>query len=144
MAKYTFNTATLSSYRVIASCLVTADFSDSYNRPINSRMIRIKRTKPIPPVGKYPQFRLWGQVGNAPNNSKTRTTIKMVPNIVLLLSAVKDLSRTPSTTLPMWTLRLHLNFSSLTERTTEIVSFYQGKSQLTCQRRPDDTKSASH
>ena len=41
-------------------------------------MIRINSSRPSPPLGKYPQLRLWGQVGSAPIRSNTRMTIRMV------------------------------------------------------------------
>src|SRR5664279_4491854 len=52
--------------------------------PSKSRTTRITRTKPSPPVGPYPQFRLCGQVGRAPINIRTSKTTKIVPNIIFL------------------------------------------------------------
>src|ERR1017187_8279352 len=52
--------------------------------PSKSRTTRITRTKPSPPVGPYPQFRLCGQVGRAPSNIRTSRTTKTVPYINFL------------------------------------------------------------
>jgi hypothetical protein len=47
-------------------------------------MTTISRTSPNPPLGMYPQLLLYGQVGRAPSNNRTRTTIKIVPMEILL------------------------------------------------------------
>jgi hypothetical protein len=41
-------------------------------------MTRIRTINPSPPLGKYPQFRLWGQVGNAPSSIRIKMTTKIV------------------------------------------------------------------
>ena len=51
--------------------------------PSKSRMTTMTRTKPNPPVGPYPQFRLCGQVGSEPSNIRTSSTTKTVPNIMI-------------------------------------------------------------
>jgi hypothetical protein len=43
----------------------------------------ITRSKPKPPLGPYPQFRLWGHVGTAPSSNRTRITINMVGMVFL-------------------------------------------------------------
>jgi len=48
-------------------------------------MIKIKSTKPNPPLGKYPQLALWGQVGSAPTSSRTNMMIRMVLISFLLI-----------------------------------------------------------
>jgi hypothetical protein len=52
--------------------------SRAYSRPVRTKMIKIKSTRPNPPLGKYPQFALCGHVGNAPTRSKIRITMSMV------------------------------------------------------------------
>jgi hypothetical protein len=42
-------------------------------------MIRIRRIKPSPPLGQYPQPELYGQVGSAPINRRTRIINRIVP-----------------------------------------------------------------
>jgi hypothetical protein len=39
----------------------------------------IKRIVPIPPLGQYPQFLLYGHLGTAPINKTTRITKRMMP-----------------------------------------------------------------
>ncbi len=50
-----------------------------YKRPINNRTIKITTTKPIPPLGPYPQARLCGQLGTAPISKRMRTISNKVP-----------------------------------------------------------------
>jgi hypothetical protein len=59
--------------------------------PSRSRMTRMVRTTPNPPVGAYPQFRLCGQVGSAPINIRTSRITKTVPNIYFLSKSDYDL-----------------------------------------------------
>ncbi len=42
-------------------------------------MIKIKRIKPSPPLGQYPQPELYGQAGSAPINRRTRIINRIVP-----------------------------------------------------------------
>src|SRR6187551_4027807 len=49
-----------------------------YSRPVRARMTRTRRIKPSPPLGKYPQLALCGQVGNAPTSNNTNTMMTMV------------------------------------------------------------------
>jgi hypothetical protein len=44
----------------------------------------IKRIVPIPPLGQYPQFLLYGHVGTAPINRTMRIIKRMVPILDLL------------------------------------------------------------
>jgi hypothetical protein len=39
----------------------------------------IKRIVPIPPLGQYPQFLLYGHLGTAPINKTMRITKRMMP-----------------------------------------------------------------
>jgi hypothetical protein len=55
--------------------------SSTYIWPITRSTITISKINPNPPVGKYPQFRLCGHLGNAPSSAKTRITISIVPSI---------------------------------------------------------------
>jgi hypothetical protein len=48
--------------------------------PVKARMITIKRIKPSPPLGQYPQPELYGQAGSAPSNSR----IRIISRIVLI------------------------------------------------------------
>jgi hypothetical protein len=45
-------------------------------------MRTIRRISPNPPVGAYPQFRLWGHRGSAPRRAKIKITINIVPSMV--------------------------------------------------------------
>ena len=47
--------------------------------PVKARMIIIKRIKPSPPLGQYPQPELYGQAGSAPINRRTRIINRIVP-----------------------------------------------------------------
>jgi hypothetical protein len=47
--------------------------------PVKARMIKIKRIKPSPPLGQYPQLELYGQAGSAPINRRTRIINRIVP-----------------------------------------------------------------
>ena len=53
-------------------------FEDGQIRPINTRAKTIIRTSPRPPLGKYPQDRLWGYAGNAPKTNNSNTISKIV------------------------------------------------------------------
>ena len=44
-------------------------------------MSRIRRTNPRPPLGKYPQSRLWGQVGSVPTSMRITIMSNTVPSI---------------------------------------------------------------
>ena len=44
-------------------------------------MMMIKRIKPKPPLGKYPQPVLYGHVGRAPTRSKIKMITRIVPII---------------------------------------------------------------
>ena len=52
--------------------------------PSKTRITRMVRTNPNPPVGPYPQLRLCGQAGSAPSNINTSKTTNTVPNIMRL------------------------------------------------------------
>ena len=39
--------------------------------------------RPIPPVGAYPQFRLYDQTGDTPRSATTKIAINIIPSIVL-------------------------------------------------------------
>jgi hypothetical protein len=54
-------------------------------RPANARRIMISKMTPKPPLGKYPQPELYGQVGNAPTNRRIRIITRIVPMVHLLL-----------------------------------------------------------
>src|SRR5215211_2584990 len=47
--------------------------------PRRRRIRTIKRIVPIPPLGQYPQFLLYGHVGTAPSNKMMRITKRMMP-----------------------------------------------------------------
>jgi len=47
--------------------------------PSRIRIRTIKRIVPIPPLGQYPQFLLYGHLGNAPINKRMRITNRMTP-----------------------------------------------------------------
>ena len=51
-------------------------------RPSTRRMTTTKRTSPTPPVGAYPQSRLWGHRGSAQHSAKIKITINMVPSML--------------------------------------------------------------
>ena len=40
--------------------------------------MRISKSRPTPPVGRYPHFRLWPQVGSTPSRARTKAVIKAV------------------------------------------------------------------
>jgi hypothetical protein len=42
----------------------------------------ITRISPTPPVGAYPQLRLWDHLGKTPRSAMIKITIKIVPSIV--------------------------------------------------------------
>src|SRR5918994_1042663 len=44
--------------------------------PVNTRISRMSSSSPRPPLGKYPQLRLWPQVGSAPITNSTRMMIR--------------------------------------------------------------------
>ena len=50
-----------------------------HNLPSKRRIRTINRIVPIPPLGQYPQFLLYGHLGTAPINKRMRITTKMVP-----------------------------------------------------------------
>jgi hypothetical protein len=50
-----------------------------YRRPVKARIITIKRIKPTPPLGQYPQPELYGQAGSAPTKSRITMINRMVP-----------------------------------------------------------------
>ena len=50
-----------------------------YRRPVKARIITIKRIKPSPPLGQYPQPELYGQAGSAPTKSRITMINRMVP-----------------------------------------------------------------
>jgi hypothetical protein len=43
----------------------------------------MSRTSPRPPLGKYPQFRLYGHVGALPNTIRINSINKIVPNMIM-------------------------------------------------------------
>jgi hypothetical protein len=47
----------------------------------------MSKTRPNPPLGQYPQLRLYGQDGSAPNNRMTRTItrIKLMADYLLIV-----------------------------------------------------------
>jgi len=47
--------------------------------PSRRRIRTIKRIVPIPPLGQYPQLRLYGHLGTAPINKRMRITNRMMP-----------------------------------------------------------------
>jgi hypothetical protein len=47
-------------------------------RPVTARMMTIRRIRPSPPLGKYPQLELYGHNGSAPRRSRTRMTSRIV------------------------------------------------------------------
>src|SRR5579859_1457789 len=49
-------------------------------------MTTTTRISPRPPVGAYPQLRLWDHRGRAPRSARIRTTINIVPSMVAPLS----------------------------------------------------------
>jgi len=63
-------------------------------------MIRIKRIKPNPPLGPYPQLALWDQVGKTPTSINTNMTMIIVLISFLLfflaLSPLRMSARTRS------------------------------------------------
>src|SRR3990172_5817003 len=48
-------------------------------RPTSARIKRTTRINPTVPLGTYPQFRLWPQVGSTPTSIRIRITSKIVP-----------------------------------------------------------------
>ena len=50
-----------------------------YRRPVKARIMTIKRIKPRPPLGQYPQPELYGQAGSAPTKSRITMINRMVP-----------------------------------------------------------------
>src|SRR3954465_8661337 len=51
---------------------------------MRTRIKIITRTRPRPPLGAYPQPRLYGHEGNAPSNNKTKIINRIVPMITQL------------------------------------------------------------
>jgi hypothetical protein len=54
-------------------------------RPAKARRMMISKMTPKPPLGKYPQPELYGQLGNAPTNRRIRIITRIVPMVHLLL-----------------------------------------------------------
>ena len=50
-----------------------------YRWPVRARIMTIKRIKPNPPLGQYPQPELYGQAGSAPTKSRITMINSMVP-----------------------------------------------------------------
>ena len=50
-----------------------------YRWPVRARIMTIKRIKPNPPLGQYPQPELYGQAGSAPTKSRITMINRMVP-----------------------------------------------------------------
>src|ERR1700676_356018 len=66
-----------------------------YSRPVSSKIKRISTTSPMPPLGPYPQLRLWGHAGMAPTNISTRRTIRIVTILVLVANRCKERAYDP-------------------------------------------------
>jgi len=50
-----------------------------YRWPVRARIMTIKRIKPNPPLGQYPQPELYGQAGSAPTKSRITMINRIVP-----------------------------------------------------------------
>ena len=50
-------------------------------RPARNKTSRIRTTNPRPPLGRYPQSRLWGQVGSVPTSMRITIMSHTVPSI---------------------------------------------------------------
>src|SRR3990172_7157653 len=59
--------------------LITA----AHNRPDKTSRSTISSTTPNPPLGRYPQLRLWDHVGNTPASRSTNTTSSTIPIALL-------------------------------------------------------------
>jgi hypothetical protein len=69
-------------------------------------MTRIKRTRPSPPLGPYPQLVLWGHAGSTPMSNKTKITINTV-DIAAILSTILFGAMPHSEAAPYGTTRSH-------------------------------------
>lgn len=47
-------------------------------------MIKMMTIRPTPPLGAYPQLRLCGHVGNAPNKIKIKTISRIVDREIMI------------------------------------------------------------
>lgn len=56
-----------------------------YLTPNNNNMMRITTNIPTKPLGKYPQSRLYGHLGKAPNKIRIRTINKIVMILMINL-----------------------------------------------------------
>ena len=71
--------------RAVAPCAPTDRKASScgsvlvYRWPVKARIMTIKRIKPTPPLGQYPQPELYGQAGSAPTKSRITMINRMVP-----------------------------------------------------------------
>jgi hypothetical protein len=74
----------MAAHRTNTSTLATRGETEGRSQkcPVKARIITIKRTKPSPPLGQYPQPELYGQAGNAPMSRR----IRMINRIVLMVS----------------------------------------------------------
>lgn len=64
--------------------VISRTLNSLHIRPISVRMTKIRRTSPSPPLGKYPQFLLWRQVGSAPKRTSINITISIMPMLFFL------------------------------------------------------------
>jgi hypothetical protein len=63
------------------------------NLPSNSSTTNMTRITPKPPVGPYPQFRLYGHVGRAPIKARMSNTTKTVSSIMSFLDHLQSFKR---------------------------------------------------
>ena len=64
-----------------------------YRRPVKARIKTIKRIKPRPPLGQYPQPELYGQAGSAPTKSRITMINRMVPMVFSFPALCSSLRR---------------------------------------------------
>ena len=49
----------------------------------SNRMMMITKIRPMPPLGPYPQFLLWGQLGIAPSSRRIKIIMRIKPKLIV-------------------------------------------------------------
>ena len=72
-------------------------------------MTTIKTMSPSPPLGPYPQLRLCGHLGIAPNSIRIKTISRTVPSIIVSLCYLHSINRLYAWIVPLGHLAYNRN-----------------------------------